>query len=70
MKVKVEETHESPVKIPTSSLKPTEVKKVHPTPTEMLSAASKYSFHSVRASAITRSIACYIIDPFMDELLE
>ena len=69
MKVKVKETHESPVTIPTP-LKPTDVKKVQPTLTWMLSAASKYPFHSVRASAITRSIARYIIDPLMDELLE
>ena len=61
-KVKVEETHESPVTIPTPSLKPTEVKKMQPILTGMLSAASKYPFHSVCASAITRSIACYIID--------
>ena len=37
-KVKVEETHESSVTIPTPSLKPTEVKKVQPTLTGMLSA--------------------------------
>ena len=61
-KVKVEETHENPVTIPTPSLKPTEVKKVQPTLTGMLSAASKYPFHSVCASATTRSIAHYIID--------
>ena len=50
-KVKVEETHKSPVTIPTPSLKPTEVKKVQPILIGMLSAASKYPFHSVRASA-------------------
>ena len=70
MKVKVEETHESPATIPTPSLKPTDVKKVQPTLTGMLSAASKYPFHSVGASDTTRSIAPYIIDPLMDELLE
>ena len=70
MKLKVEETHESPVTIPTPSLKPTDVKKVQPTLTWILSAASKYPFHSVRGSAITRSIARYIIDPLTDELLK
>ena len=60
-KAKVEETHESPVTIPTPSLKPTEVKKVQPTLTGMLSAASNMRYIQ-SVTAITRSIACYIID--------